>query len=96
MATAKKKCKICGCEYDYCRTNRRDVSQNRWQDVACSPEHAALYFAKIAASRTPAPINEVHEKEDIDMDIVEEDVVMEELDNSNDEMSDEEFEDEVD
>ncbi len=92
MMTAKKRCKVCGCEYDYCRTNKRDVSQNRWQDVACSPEHAAIYFARIAASRAPAPINEVRE-EDIDTDIVEEDVVMEELDNSDDEMLDEELED---
>lgn len=95
MATAKKKCKICGLEYDYCRTNKRDVSQNRWQDVACSPEHAAVYFARIAASRTPAPINEVHE-EDVDIDIVAEDDVLEELDVSDDEMLDEELEDEVD
>jgi hypothetical protein len=48
MASTKF-CKICGKEYEYCRTNA--PHQYRWQDVACSKEHAAQYFAKIAESR---------------------------------------------
>lgn len=45
-----KRCKVCGREYEYCRTNRpTDIF--RWQDVACSPEHGAIYFAQIAESR---------------------------------------------
>ena len=45
-----KRCKVCGREYEYCRTNRpTDIF--RWQDVACSPEHGAIYFAQIAEAR---------------------------------------------
>lgn len=45
-----KVCKICGKEYPYCRTILPQ-GINRWQDVACCPEHAEEYFALIAASR---------------------------------------------
>lgn len=49
MPTGTRKCKICGCEYPYCKT----ITKNRfrYQDVACSPEHAAEYFRKIELSR---------------------------------------------
>lgn len=50
MAIATRKCKICGKEYEYCHSARRS-EVFRWQDVACSPEHGSIYFAKIAASR---------------------------------------------
>lgn len=50
MATATKRCKVCGEEYKYCNTARR-VDVFRWQDVACSPQHAAEYFHSIAVSR---------------------------------------------
>ena len=49
MATGFRTCKICGKQYEYCMTNRIDMF--RWQDVACSPEHGALYFQQIADSR---------------------------------------------
>lgn len=52
MATAMKKCKVCGCEYEYCHTVRRVAGVFRWQDVACSPEHGSIYLARIEASRT--------------------------------------------
>ena len=51
MATAMKKCKVCGCEYEYCHTARRVAGVFRWQDVACSPEHGSIYLARIEASR---------------------------------------------
>jgi len=44
-------CKICGKEYPYCKT-KRPAGISRWQDVACSPEHATIYFTKIAESRS--------------------------------------------
>lgn len=51
MATGYKICKVCGKKYEYCMTNRRaDIF--RWQDVSCSPECGAIYFARIAASRS--------------------------------------------
>jgi len=54
MAKGNKVCKVCGKEYVYCRTNRPS-GLFRWQDVACSPEHGAIYFAQIAASRAEQP-----------------------------------------
>lgn len=47
---ATKICKICGNEYEYCHTFRRD-GIFRWQDVACCVEHGNQYFAKVAESR---------------------------------------------
>lgn len=52
MATATRKCKVCGCEYEYCHTTRRVAGVFRWQDVACSPEHGSIYLAQIMESRS--------------------------------------------
>lgn len=52
MATATRKCKVCGCEYEYCHTTHRVAGVFRWQDVACSPEHGSIYLAKIVESRS--------------------------------------------
>lgn len=54
MATATRKCRVCGCEYEYCHTNRRVAGVFRWQDVACCAEHGSIYFAKIMESRSEA------------------------------------------
>lgn len=51
MATAKKTCRVCGKEYEACRSVIRDVNVFRWQDVACSPECGATYLARINESR---------------------------------------------
>lgn len=39
----KRICRVCGKEYPYCKTN---VSKTvfRWQNIACCPEHASIYF----------------------------------------------------
>lgn len=50
MAKAMRKCRVCGKEYPYCKTWTSD--KFRWQDVACSPECGAIYFARIEASRS--------------------------------------------
>lgn len=69
MATATKKCKVCGAEYEYCHTVRRVAGVFRWQDVACCPEHGSIYLAKIEASRSAQPVaDELAEK---DVDVVE-------------------------
>lgn len=52
MATATKICKICGKEYEYCKTIKSDPNQFRWQDVACSPKHGQEYLKKIIESRS--------------------------------------------
>lgn len=52
MATAIKKCRVCGKEYESCRSAKRGISGVfRWQEVACSAECGAEYLALIASSR---------------------------------------------
>lgn len=51
MATATKKCKVCGREYAYCKTNR-ESNVFRYQDVACCAEHGQIYLAQVIASRS--------------------------------------------
>lgn len=51
MATAMKKCKVCGADYEYCHTLKNTIDIFRWQDVACCPEHGSIYFAEIIKSR---------------------------------------------
>lgn len=89
MATAMKKCKVCGCEYEYCHTVRRIAGVFRWQDVACSPEHGSIYLAKIEASRaTPVADDDTNI-----VDEVENDVALVDEDDEVDELFEEDFED---
>lgn len=45
-------CRVCGKEYDPCRTPKINGGF-RWQDVACCSEHGAEYLDKIRKSRMP-------------------------------------------
>jgi len=54
MASGRKVCRVCGKEYEYCKTER-NKSVFRWQDVACCPEHAMAYFDAIEESRNSKP-----------------------------------------
>ena len=45
-----KICKVCGEEYEYCKT-QRPSELFRWEDVACCPTHAAEYFKRVEESR---------------------------------------------
>ena len=51
MATATLKCRVCGKEYEACRSAKRIDGVFRWQDVACSAEHGAIYLDLIRKSR---------------------------------------------
>lgn len=51
MAIARKICRVCGKEYEACRSAVANVGVFRWQDVACSPECGAIYLARINESR---------------------------------------------
>ena len=57
MAKAMRICRVCGKEYEYCKT-WLNTDKFRWQDVACSPECGATYFARIEASRAEKPVEE--------------------------------------
>lgn len=48
MAKGTRICKVCGKEYEYCKTKSETA---RWVDVACCEEHATEYFKAIAISR---------------------------------------------
>ena len=51
MASAMKTCRVCGQEYEACRSARHEAGAFRWQDVACSPECGATYLQRIMESR---------------------------------------------
>lgn len=51
MATAVKKCRVCGKEYEACRSANRAAGVFRWQEVACSPECGNIYLQQINESR---------------------------------------------
>lgn len=48
-------CKVCGKEYPYCKTALTEY-KFRYQDVACSPECGAEYFAQVEAARNPKKV----------------------------------------
>lgn len=50
MAKGTRVCEICGKTYPYCKS-LGPSDRFRWQDVACCPEHASLYFARVEAAR---------------------------------------------
>lgn len=50
MPKTTRVCKVCGKEYEYCKT-WLNKDKFRYQDVACSPECGAEYFKQIAISR---------------------------------------------
>lgn len=56
MASVKKTCRVCGKEYEPCRTAHRNPNVFHWQEVACSPECGATYLQRIIESRKPATI----------------------------------------
>ena len=51
MASNKLKCRICGKEYDACRSAKTVSGAYRWQDVACCPEHGAEYLHRVLVAR---------------------------------------------
>lgn len=44
-------CRVCGKEYEPCRTARKNPNVFHWQEVACSPECGAVYLELINESR---------------------------------------------
>ncbi len=54
MSSTLKKCRVCGKEYEACRSANRGDSVFRWREVACSPECGAIYLNQINESRNHA------------------------------------------
>ena len=89
MATATLKCRVCGKEYEACRNAKRVDGVFRWQDVACSPEHGAAYLDLIRKSRSEQHDVVVNSPVANAFALFDEEY----LDDSEDEMLDDEFED---
>ena len=68
MATATKKCKVCGKEYPYGKTVFKEGTF-RYQDGACCPEHGSIYLARIQEARAQAAQPTVDKTEDITSEI---------------------------
>lgn len=51
MAGAKLVCRVCGKEYEACRSARVSNDAFRWQDVACSKECGDIYFKRVLEAR---------------------------------------------
>lgn len=48
-------CRVCGKDYEVCRSCKSGNGSLNWRAVACSPECGAKYFAAIQASRAKKP-----------------------------------------
>lgn len=55
MPITKRKCRVCGKEYEACRTNRKEVGGFNWKEVACSPECGTEYLRRVQEARNPSP-----------------------------------------
>ncbi len=62
MAKGTRICKVCGKEYEYCKT-WLSTDKFRYQDVACSPQCGAKYFAEIEASRAKEFVDKPEKKQ---------------------------------
>jgi len=85
---AKRICKICGKEYEYCHTER-PTGMFYWKDVACCPEHGAKYFIEVAKSRGQAVPKEFAEFDTDSESEDDDDLFDDDLDDEEDEDDDE-------
>lgn len=70
------KCRVCGKDYEPCRTAKLQPGVFRWREVACSPECGATYLQQINESRglvpqkTKKPRAQKHEAISVEAEIV--------------------------
>lgn len=58
MSAAKLVCRVCGKEYEPCRSAVKASNVFHWQEVACSPECGAIYLARVNAARDGQTVTE--------------------------------------
>lgn len=51
MPKQKKICRVCGAQYEACRSVRAGNNVFNWREVACSPECGAAYFKRVMDAR---------------------------------------------
>lgn len=89
-----RKCKICGKEYEYCHSNRKQGDIFHYQDVACCFEHGREYFALVMKARMSSAESEsVEDVEDVVYDDEQEDDSLEYIEDEDDDNEDDEDED---
>lgn len=52
MPKQTKTCRVCGKEYEACRSIKTGDTVFNWREVACSPECGKEYFQRIMTSRS--------------------------------------------
>lgn len=55
MPITKRKCRVCGKEYEACRTPKTAVGGFNWREVACSPECGERYLRAVMEARGIVP-----------------------------------------
>lgn len=51
MPITKRKCRVCGKEYEACRTNKNASGGFNWREVACSPDCGEKYLRSVMEAR---------------------------------------------
>lgn len=97
MAAAILKCRVCGKEYEGCRTAQKVDGVFRWKEVACTPECGAVYLDRIRKSRAKTNVVVVRDSDKQDaFDLFEEeydeDIYVEELYDDSDDSEETEIE----
>lgn len=64
----QKPCRICGKMFTPCNDCERDKTMFHWRTVACSPECAKKYFAKVEEARKPINVIKSENKKNTDVD----------------------------
>lgn len=55
MPITKRKCRVCGKEYEACRTTKNASGGFNWREVACSPECGERYLCSVMEARGTVP-----------------------------------------
>lgn len=97
MATAIKKCRVCGKEYEACHTLKTAAGVFRWQEVACSPECGSIYLARIKESRKGSQTTDTNITERKSVDIASNtSALIVDIDDNYDDIEEYELYDEID
>lgn len=55
MPITKRKCRVCGKEYEACRTTKNASGGFNWREVACSPDCGEKYLHSVMEARGAMP-----------------------------------------
>lgn len=55
MAKQMKECRVCGKQYEACRSARTGSTVFNWREMCCSPECGQIYLRRVEEARNPSP-----------------------------------------